>query len=120
MILLPARLHVRLIAALLLVVACLQAMPAKSVGLERHHGSAFDISSVEVTTAPYQRKADQGEVRPIEPPVAAAVPSTAPAYRAAPVRERPPFGLPPQTGPPLARDIASLALAPRAPPLRLN
>ena len=112
----PARFCFRLIAALLLAAACLQAMPAQSVGFDRHHGSAFDISTVEVSTAPYQRKAEQGEVRPIEPPVSAAIPQTAPAYRTAPVRERPSFGLPPQTGPPLAREIASLALAPRAPP----
>jgi len=112
----PARLHVRLIAALLLAVACLQALPANAVGFERGHGSAFDISTVEVSTAPYQRKADQGEVQQVEPPATAIASQPAPGYRAARVDERPSHVVPPQTGPPLTRDVASLVLAPRAPP----
>lgn len=111
-----ARVRFRALAALLLAAACLQALPAKAVGFERRHGSAFDISAVEVSTAPFQRKAEQGEARPIEPPVAAAVVPALPSYSVAPVRERPSFGLPPPTGPPLARELACLALAPRAPP----
>ena len=63
-----ARVRFRALAALLLAAACLQALPAKAVGFERRHGSAFDISAVEVSTAPFQRKAEQGEARPIEPP----------------------------------------------------
>lgn len=117
MILSPALLRFRFVAAMLLAVACLQAMPTKAVEFERRHGSAFDISAVEVSTAPYQRKAEQGQVQRIEPLATAVLVRPAPAYAAAPAAKLRRFGLPPQTGPPLARDIASLTLAARAPPL---
>lgn len=117
MTLFPNLLAIRALAALLLAVVGAQAVPAQPVGIERHRGSAFDISSLEVATPPALRNTGDGEVRRIEPlppppiPVARiVVPAIAAALPGASIR------LPAQTGPPLARELASLSLAPRAPP----
>src|SRR5690606_24755848 len=59
----PTFLAIRALAALLLAVIGLQAVPVQAVGIERHHGSAFDISAVDVATAPALRMASGGEVQ---------------------------------------------------------
>ena len=112
----PALQRFRLAAAVLLVAACLQAMAPGAFGFERRHGSAFDISTVEVSTAPVQRKIAQAEVQRVVPFVPFRPAPLPPVYVDELSNDRASFGLPPQTGPPLGREIASLALAPRAPP----
>lgn len=111
----PTFLAIRALAALLLAVVGLQAVPVQAVGIERHHGSAFDISAVDVATAPALRMASGGEVQRLAPP------PPIPAVRitvaaAAPAAAYAPAALPAPTGPPLARELTSLSLAPRAPP----
>lgn len=114
----PTFLAIRALAALLLAVIGLQAVPAQAVGIERHHGSAFDISAVDVATAPALRMVSGGEVQRLEPP---APPPPIPPARitvpaAAPAAAYAPAALPAPTCPPLARELTSLSLAPRAPP----
>ncbi len=111
---------IRALAALLLAVIGLQAVPAHPVGIERHHGSAFDIYSIDVATPAALRTASGSEVQRFEPP---APPPPIPAMRtanpaAAPTASYARAALPAPTGPPsLARELASLSLAPRAPPV---
>ncbi|WP_374407899.1 hypothetical protein [Pelagerythrobacter sp.] len=112
----PALLRFRLVAAVLLAVACLQAATPDSFGIERRHGSAFALSTVEVATAPGQRKADHGQVVPLDPPVPPAIPREAPTHVAAASTGNTAAALPPQTGPPRLPAVTSLTLAPRAPP----
>ncbi|RXZ64425.1 hypothetical protein [Pelagerythrobacter rhizovicinus] len=115
----PNLLAIRALAALLLAVIGLQAVPAHSVGIERHHGSAFDIFSIDVAPPAALRTASGGEVQRFEPP---APPPPNPAMRTASPSTRltaayARTGLPALTGPPsLSRELASLSLAPRAPP----
>lgn len=113
----PALLRFRFVAAVLLAVACLQAVPTKAVAFERRHGSAFDIAAVEVSTAPFQCKAEQGQVQRIEPPAAKAPVRPVSEHAAARTSRFLRFGRPPQTGPPRVRDVASLTHAARGPPL---
>jgi len=114
----PNFLAIRALAALLLAVIGLQAVPAQAVGIERHHGSAFDISAADVATAPALRLASGGEVQRFEPqtppPPIPSLRVTAPP--ADPAAAYAPTALPAATGPPLARELTSLSLAPRAPP----
>lgn len=113
----PNLLAIRALAALLLAIIGLQAVPVQAVGIERHHGSAFDISSVDVATPTALRKASGGEVQriePLPPPPIPVVRTAAPAVAPAAAWAR--TELPAQTGPPIAREFASLSLAPRAPP----
>ncbi|RIV75716.1 hypothetical protein [Pelagerythrobacter aerophilus] len=119
MILSPNLLAIRTLAALLLAIIGLQAVPSHPVGIDRHHGSAFDISSVDVTIPAALRTASGGEVERFEPPVP---PPPVPAIRAASPAAAPTavyarVRLPASTGPPSpARELTSLSLAPRAPP----
>lgn len=117
---LPLRLlAIRAIAALLLAITGLQAVPARAVDLDHHHGSAFDIASVEVSTAPVLRGAggDSGaRLDPlVPPPLPVALPRVIPLARE--TRQLRVLGASLHIPSPLAREIASLSLAPRPPPL---
>jgi hypothetical protein len=109
----------RALLSLLLATIGLQAVPAHSVGVERHRGSAFDISAFEVATAAVLRSADQHEVRLAEPdpdPVPPLlVPIAVPVVRG----DAAPLPAPSQAcrTPSPRQDTACLAGAPRAPPI---
>jgi len=110
----PARLMLtRLLTALLLVAAGLQATAPMAAPLERTHGSAFSASTHEVAlTAPRRGEPARHVLapEPLVPPSFAPVrpAGTGPLPRTPPAR-------PDSTGPP-AREILALRPAPRAPP----
>ncbi len=108
----------RALIALLLATIGLQAVPAHSIGMERHHGSAFDVAAFEVATAAALRSADQNEVRlaepdPVPPPIVpiALLPMHGEATHARAAT------VPAWNEPPARQEIACLASAPRAPPI---
>jgi len=112
-------LAIRALAALLLAITGLQAVPVRAVDLDRHHGSAFDIASIEVSTAPALRRTSGDTFQQADPltppPLPAVVPVAVPVGQGvAPAALVVAF---PRIGWSLAREIASLALAPRPPPL---
>ncbi len=97
----PNLLAIRALAALALAIVGLQAVPAQPIGIERHHGSAFDISSLEVATPPALRNTGDGEVRriePLPPPPIPAVRTPVPVVAAALPRAMPPLHMPAPTG----------------------
>ncbi len=109
----------RALLALLLATIGLQAVPAHAFGVERHHGSAFDISAYEVATAAALRSADHRLIKAADPdpaPPAPPSPTRIALQAGVAVHDARAVPLPRQAIPPLPQ-IASRPGAPRAPPL---
>ncbi len=109
----------RALLALLLATIGLQAVPAHAFGVERHNGSAFDISAYEVATAAALRSADHRLVKAADPDPAPPAPplATRIAMRAGAAGHDARAVPLPRKAIPRLPQIASHPGAPRGPPI---